>query len=65
MKEETGVGSEPSSPTAPRLGVTVAASRQLTLDSIVAIAQAAEALGYESIWVPETWGPTLFPCWRY
>jgi len=56
MKEETGVGSEPSSPTAPRLGVTVAASRQLTLDSIVAIAQAAEALGYESIWVPETWG---------
>ncbi len=50
------MGSEPSSPTAPRLGVTVAASRQLTLDSIVAIAQAAEALGYESIWVPETWG---------
>jgi len=50
------VGSESSSVAVPRLGVTVAASRQLTLDSIVAIAQAAEALGYESIWVPETWG---------
>ncbi len=50
------MGSESSSVAVPRLGVTVAASRQLTLDSIVAIAQAAEALGYESIWVPETWG---------
>jgi len=56
MKKETGVSAEPSSPVVPRLGVTVAAGRQLTLDSIVTIAQAAEELGYESIWVPETWG---------
>lgn len=50
------MGAEPLCSTVPRLGVTVAASRELSLDSIVAIGQAAEELGYESIWVPETWG---------
>ena len=53
---ETGVVAEPPSLAVPRLGVTVTHSRQLPLDSVVSIGQAAEALGYESIWVPETWG---------
>lgn len=50
------MAAEPPSLAVPRLGVTVTPSRQLTVDSIVSIGQAAEALGYESIWVPETWG---------
>jgi len=56
MRKETGVSVEPPSPAVPQLGVTVAASRELSLDRVVSIGQAAEALGYESIWVPETWG---------
>ncbi len=50
------MGSEPPPVPVSRLGVALAPSRQLNLKSIVTIGRAAEALGYESIWVPETWG---------
>lgn len=39
-----------------RTGVTLATSKQIPLPAVVELAQLAEQLGYDSIWVPETWG---------
>ncbi|GAC1404539.1 MAG: TIGR04024 family LLM class F420-dependent oxidoreductase [Chloroflexota bacterium] len=39
-----------------RLGVTVAPSKYLSVESVGEIAVLAEDLGYESVWIPETWG---------
>jgi F420-dependent oxidoreductase-like protein len=39
-----------------RVGLTLAASRQIDIQRVIELAQLAEAGGYESIWVPETWG---------
>jgi alkanesulfonate monooxygenase SsuD/methylene tetrahydromethanopterin reductase-like flavin-dependent oxidoreductase (luciferase family) len=39
-----------------RLGVTLAASRQLDAARMIELAQLAETLDCDSIWVPETWG---------
>ena len=39
-----------------RLGLTLAPSNTIRLDDLIALAQEAEHHGYDSIWVPETWG---------
>lgn len=38
-----------------RIGLTLAAGERIPIGDIVELAQYAERLGYESIWVPETW----------
>lgn len=39
-----------------RVGVSVAPTKQIPVHAISDLAGAAERLGYDSIWVPETWG---------
>lgn len=39
-----------------RLGVALAPSKQIDLAAVVDLALQAERLGYDSVWVPETWG---------
>lgn len=39
-----------------RLGVTLAPSKQLSVESVGELARLAESLGYHSVWIPETWG---------
>ncbi len=40
----------------PRVGVTIAPTKQVPFEAVVELAILAENLGYESFWVPETWG---------
>jgi F420-dependent oxidoreductase-like protein len=39
-----------------RLGCSLSPSRQLSPDALVELVLLAEKLGYESVWIPETWG---------
>jgi F420-dependent oxidoreductase-like protein len=39
-----------------RIGVALGVTKQVGLEMLIKLAQLAESLGYESIWVPETWG---------
>src|SRR5579864_5695975 len=39
-----------------RLGVTLAPTKQIPLDAVVELARVADRLGYDTLWVPETWG---------
>lgn len=39
-----------------RLGFTLTPSQQIDIPEIVELAVIAESLGYESVWIPETWG---------
>jgi F420-dependent oxidoreductase-like protein len=40
----------------PRLGLTITASKQISFREVVELVRRAEGLGYDSVWVPETWG---------
>jgi F420-dependent oxidoreductase-like protein len=39
-----------------RLGLSLSPSRELDIAAIARVAREAESLGYESMWIPETWG---------
>lgn len=39
-----------------RLGLSLAATRQISIDDVIALARLADELSYESLWIPETWG---------
>jgi F420-dependent oxidoreductase-like protein len=41
---------------ADRLGLSLSPSQELDIPAITRVAVEAESLGYESIWIPETWG---------
>src|SRR5947209_4726578 len=40
----------------PRLGFSLSPGRKLTIGPVIRLAQLAEDLGYDSVWIPETWG---------
>lgn len=42
-----------------RVGVALTVGQHLKIDEVVDLARLAETLGYDSIWVPETWGTDL------
>jgi coenzyme F420-dependent oxidoreductase len=38
------------------VGVSLAPSKQVPVESVIELAKLAESLGHHSVWVPETWG---------
>lgn len=40
----------------PRVGLSLAASNAVSLTDLIEAVTAADSLGYESAWIPETWG---------
>lgn len=49
--------SQPSTvPAVPRVGLSLMAGGKLSLACVIDLARMAERYGYDSIWVPETWG---------
>lgn len=40
----------------PRLGLSLAPSTQIPIPAVLELVRLAERAGYESVWIPETWG---------
>ena len=43
-----------------KIGITLDASREISDEDLISIAQQADKLGYHSFWVPESWGRDAF-----
>jgi F420-dependent oxidoreductase-like protein len=39
-----------------RLGISLAPDRHIGVDGLIEVVQLAESRGFESVWIPETWG---------